>query len=180
MAPKNSRGCCTGLQKAFQKCLELSRSNAHASNRFFKELENKVLYISDAEIAEDEVPLLCRFLQCKQVHEEITAVYLVRSDPDHDMAKRSKGGKVIGSTKRTSVLNYDNGKLFKVVFDCLSKCEALESITISAVKIQVDILEIFGRAISNCKSGKDSIRAHQLVYYWHFIFITAFITTLLI
>ena len=119
-----------------------------------KELDNKILYISDADISEEEVPILCRFLCCKQAHTEIKSVHLVRTEHSVEVKKKNVGRKVTDVTQRLSVLNHDNSKLFKSVIDCISKCEKLEMITVSGVQIPSEIFEIFGKALVKNKSGE--------------------------
>ena len=135
----------------------VTRSNASASTRFMKELENRILYISDTDVSLEEIPLLCRFLGCKQAHSEIKAIYLVRSEANVELKKTRKGGKVVDTAIKHSALNCENARLFRALIDCISKCESLETITLTSVEIPPEILEQFGRAIFKCKAGETYI-----------------------
>ena len=79
----------TTLQKAFQKVSTVSRGSNGASNvsRFLKDLESHCLFISDAEVPEEDVPMLCKFIATKTVdnilifnllfHKQFSQIYAI-------------------------------------------------------------------------------------------------------
>ena len=118
-----------------------------------KELESRVVYISDGEVSEEEAPLISKFLSCKQAHNDIRAIRLVRTEAIFEAKpKKSIRGRQ-EPLKMHSALHSDNSRLFKAVADCISKCINLESIVIVAVELPREVLEHFGRALLKCKSG---------------------------
>jgi hypothetical protein len=105
-------------------------------------------------MTEENVPLLCRFLACKQAHTEIIGIYLVRSESEAKKKQRkTKQGKGHQHSRSGSILNYDNAKLFRVIIECISKCDALTAVTISAVHIPTELLDSLGHALYSCKSN---------------------------
>ena len=125
--------------------------NSHTSGRFVKELDNNVLYIADSEMSEEDTSLLCRFLSSKQAHDGIRAIYLVRHSEVHTTPNKNSKKSAKKASKEishsTSILNADNFRLMKAIIECISKCRALESLTISFVKVPMDLLGSLGHAI---------------------------------
>jgi hypothetical protein len=140
-----------------------------------KELESRVVYISDAEVSEEESHMLAKFLSCKQAHNEVKAIRLVRTETIVEVKPKKTSKFTQEPVKKHSALNCDNSRLFKAVADCISKCINLESIVIVSVEFPREIIDHFGRALLRCKSGSCSICCNyilSLLYCCYFISIT--------
>jgi pyruvate-formate lyase-activating enzyme len=130
-----------------------SRTNASASSRFYKELECRVVYISDGEVSEEDAPLMAKFLSCKQAHNDIRAIRLVRTETIVEVKPKKSTKALQEPLKKHSALSCDNARLFKAVADCIAKCINLESIIIVGVELPRAVFDPFGRALIRCKSG---------------------------
>ena len=118
-----------------------------------KELENNVLYISDADMEEEDSALISRFLSSKQAHCGLKAIYLTRIVHKVSATKQRMMKKAASShfpdfnAHRSSILAYENFKLLRAVIDCISKCHSLEALYILGVHIPAEFLTSLGNAI---------------------------------
>mmetsp|Transcript_33550 Transcript_33550/g.74730 ORF Transcript_33550/g.74730 Transcript_33550/m.74730 type:complete len:792 (-) Transcript_33550:180-2555(-) len=113
-----------------------SRSDVGPPTRVMKELEDNILVLSEIEISDDDVPVICKFLSHAIPCQQITKIQV----------DRSSGRK--GNQRRTeSSLNAHNSKLLRELFRFIGTCSALHTVCFCSVDIPLKIMPQLGKAL---------------------------------
>ena len=120
--------------------------NGNVNNHFlpipqklFRELEKDTLILSEAEVLQEEVPILCRFMQQHSVAENLKCLMIVKCT-----ANTARGGGK-KHTKDTGV--YVLSKLIKVAIDLISKCSLLEMVIFDNIIFESTMMDPLGQAL---------------------------------
>ena len=112
----------------------------------FRELEKDILILSEAEILQEEVAILCRFMQQHSVAENVKCLMIVKCTAN------TARGSVKKHTKDTGV--YLMSKLIKVATDLISKCLQLETVIFDNIIFEASMMDPLGQALFASPSSK--------------------------
>lgn len=115
--------------------------------KLFHELEKNILVISETEIVQEEIPLLCKFMQNKSVTDKIEVLMLVKYT-----ANTVRNAAI----KKKTVKDYvpvPMNKLFKYAVELISNSKTLQKIIIDNIYIGTELMDVLGRAIQCSESS---------------------------
>ena len=138
-----------------------------ASGRFMKELSIGNLYISDADLMNEESTTFCKFINTnlKLLKSNIRGIYLVRTKEMSKKKMKSKTSKLMQEAPVQSVLSFEKFKLFRLILQLMATCEALETVVLNNVLVSPEVIISIGDSLLNCPSENLRIFAVRDVYF---------------
>lgn len=126
------------LQKLYR---ESNRYDIAPPVRLIKILDTCSLVISDFELSDDDISVLCKFLKQPEVINHLSKLEV-----------NIKSGGKASYYRKTSALKFDGWKLFKEITRFISRSKSLSEISFVSIVIPGEILYVIGKALSNTTS----------------------------
>ena len=145
---------------------ENSRFDLGPPVQILKELENGILVLSDTEISDEDVPVLCRFLNHSEVsftnfrsaHVNVHIMMSFFTVQPWKQIKRIQVDRT--SSKKAFVRRYDsaftaNGcRLLKELFKFIGSAKALQCVCFESTELPIETLPLLGKNLTLSTSRK--------------------------